>query len=317
VTAAERGIRAWARAAILAARQKLDRKRTALRGTLAHEIAKLRTLRFRVEQARERLAEAFKDRAEFLERVPKARKRFLNSPAARAIKVVPWALCGADTMIIARAWGLYGPVAIPFVHPSVGMTALTSLLRAGLVSFGLIFGVRFAGGRIREAVDELRVSRPKVGSVVDVVVASSVLLAAFGLIYSTAHLQAALIQIVTGGTSVSVSWWLLLAISGFLAAVSLVCGYFLNEPELKEAHLHKKTVEKARKALDTAVSEENTQRGVVRSIREQLRGLDRQEQLLIDEQEAHADAEVYVLKKQNGLLYGFELADEPRGESGA
>jgi uncharacterized membrane protein YciS (DUF1049 family) len=307
-SAAELGIRARFEAAILHGRQAIDRKRTSLRQTLAHGLAKLRTLRFLVGQAHERLARAIKNQTDFLARVPEAKRRFLNSRVARTLPFVPWALWAADTMIIDRAWGLFGAVAIPFVAASTGVAALTMLLRAGLVSFGLIFGVRFAGGRLREVVDQVRAKNPKIGLVCDASVAGAVFVAAIGLAAATTQMQAALLRIVAGGSNVTVPIALLFAIVGFLITVSFACGYFLNEPELKEARLHEKRVKKAQKELNSAVSAENTQKGVVRSIIEELRGLDRQEQLLVKEQEAHADEEVYILKAQNGPVYGFEFA---------
>jgi hypothetical protein len=190
------------------------------------------------------------------------------------------------------------------------------LLRAGLVSFGLIFGVRFAGGRLREIADQLRAKRPTAGLVCDAGVAGVVLLGAIALAIATSELQAALLQIVSGGSSVSVPTLLLFAICAYLITVSFACGYFLNEPELKEARLHEKRIKKARKGLAEVVSTENAQRGVVRSIREELRGLDRQEQLLIEEQTAHADEEVYILKVANGPVYGFEFGGEPDQKGG-
>ncbi|MGD0272917.1 MAG: hypothetical protein ABSB96_04210 [Gaiellaceae bacterium] len=316
VTAEERATHSRFRAALLFERQRIDRERTTKRQLLGRQLARLRTLRFRKEQAHERLEKSESDRDTFVKNVPKPRQRFLNAPVARTMPLVPWALWGADTMIIARAWGLFGPVAVPFVRASGGMAALTMLLRAGLVSFGLIFGVRFAGSRLRDTVDQLRATRPKVGHACDASVAGAVIVAAIALAVATAEMQAALLQIVSGGSSVNVPTALLFAIVAFLITVSLACGYFLNEPELKEARVHEQRIKEGFTALDAAVSAEDDQRGDVRSTIEELRGLDRQEKLLIEEQKAHADEEVFTFKAANGPVYGFEFDNEPDQKDG-
>jgi hypothetical protein len=315
VTAEERATHSRFRAALLFERQRIDRERTTKRQLLGRQLARLRTLRFREEQAHERLEKSESDRDTFVKNVPKPRQRFLNAPVARTMPLVPWALWGADTMIIARAWGLFGPVAIPFISASGSMATLTALLRAGLVSFGLIFGVRFAGGRLRDTVDQLR-DKPKVGHICDASVAGAVIVAAIALAVATAEMQAALLQIVSGGSSVNVPTALLFAIVAFLITVSLACGYFLNEPELKEARMHEQRIKEGFTALDAAVSAEDDQRGDVRSTIEELRGLDRQEKLLIEEQKAHADEEVFIFKAANGPVYGFEFDNEPDQKDG-
>jgi hypothetical protein len=309
VTAEERATESRFRAALLFARQTIDRERTEKLQLLARQLARFRTLRFRSDRAREELEKAKSDRDTFIQNVQKPRQRYLNTPVARTMPFVPWTLWGADTMIIARAWGLFGPVAIPFIPASGSVATLTALLRAGLVSFGLIFGVRFAGGRLRDTVDQLR-DKPKVGHICDASVAGAVVVAAIALAATTAEMQAALLQIVSGGSNVSVPTVLLFAIVAFLITVSLASGYFLNEPELKEARVHEKRVKVGLETLDAAISIEDEQRGVVRSTIEELRGLKRQEDLLIEEQKAHANEEIFTLKAANGPVYGFEFADE-------
>jgi len=309
-TAAEREILARAKAAILHARQAIDRKRTRLRQELARALAKLCTLRFLVDQAADQLGDLVKKQAEFLERVPAAKRRFLATGNAWTLRLVPWTLWVADTLIIARAWGIFGAVALPFLPHSQNVAALTMLLRAGLVSFGLIFGVRLAGGRMRETLDQLRSNHSRAGHIFDIGVVMAVVAGAIGLAFATSELQAALIKIIGGSSNVSVPTGILLSIVIFLLTVSFVCGFFLNEPEPKEARLHVKRIRKARKQFRSAVTAENIQRGAVRSIREALRGVDRQEQLLIAEQEAHTDQEINILKAENGHLYGFEFGPE-------
>jgi hypothetical protein len=316
VSADELSTRSRLKAAVLFERQRIDRGRTKLRQKLRHQLARLRTLRFRTEQARDRLSEAVKYRTAFLARVPKEARRFLNVATGWTAKIVPWALLGTDTSLMVRPWGLYGEVDLPFVHPSPSVASLTMLARAALVSFAIVFGGRFVAGHLRAIVDELRPEHRTACLACDLGVIGVVVVALAGVAAAAAELQAALLQIVAGGSNVNVPTVLLFAIVAFMITVSFACGYFLNQPELRQAHRLEKRVKKCRKALDRAVSAENVQRGTVRSTLEELRGLDRQEKLLIEEQNAHAEAEVYVIKGANGPVFGFEFKDELEQKGG-
>lgn len=315
-TAAVLAIQAKGQAVLLSARQEIERRRTTLRERRAHEVAELATCRSRRAQAQTEFNEAAAERDEFAKGVPVWRRRMLGRRTGRAVRMVPWALWAADTMIISRAWGLFGGVPVPFVHSSTSVSSLTSLLRAGLVSFGLIFGMRMVGSRLREAADRVRLGDERIGIASDVTVVGVVLFFAVQLATSTSQMQAALMKVVGGSTSVQVPTSALFAIVAFLMAFSLASGYFLTETEIEQAQVHEERVADLRDALNTAIAFENTTVGEVRSVREQLRGLDREEQLLIAEQEAHIDEEVYVHKKANVHIYGLDLAEELDRDAG-
>jgi len=86
VTAEERATHSRFRAALLFERQRIDRERTTKRQLLGRQLARLRTLRFRKEQAHERLEKSESDRDTFVKNVPKPRQRFLNAPVARTMR---------------------------------------------------------------------------------------------------------------------------------------------------------------------------------------------------------------------------------------
>jgi hypothetical protein len=309
-TAAELGIRAKGRATEKAIGQDVDKQRTYLLGRHAGEVAEFSTRRDARTQAELEVEEAEQEGAAFMERVPAWRRWMLSRRTGRAMRLVPWALWLADTSIMARPWGVYGSVPVPFVHPSTSISSATSLLRAAMVSFGLIFGVRLAGNRLRDSIERLRVRDERIGLFADALIIGVLLFFAVKLAMSTAQMQAAMIAVVTGGTTVTVPTSALFSIVAFLMAVSLACGYFLNESEIDQAKANDERVAAKRDARAAAVSAENGKRGEVRGIREQLRGLDRQEQLLVAEQAAHNEEEVFLLKEANTPLYGVDLAHE-------
>jgi hypothetical protein len=211
---------------------------------------------------------------------------------------------------MSRPWGLFGPVPVPFVEASVALTDATQVLRAGLVSFAMVFGLRLVGGRLREAVDQVRGRVPAFGLLADTALVAVVVAGAVWLAGSTAQMQEALLRIQAGGTSLDLPGSVLYSIVAFMLAVSLACGYFLNEPEAEQARQWERRVKDTGMALATAVAAENSQKGIVRATRERLRGLDRQEQLVIDEQNAHTEHEVAEHKAANHLIYGLEMADQ-------
>ena len=323
VTAAVLAIKAQGRAALGAARLGIDEERTRLRRRLARELARLLTCRWRTVHAQKLLTEALTARTEFLGRLSPEQARLIGRRVSRAVQLVPWALWLADTWIIARAWGLLGPAPVPFTSPSVGLTQFTSLARAGLVSYALIFGAGLVSGQLRGTVERLRARLPLVAGLVDLGIVLLVLGWALRLAVSTATMQAVLLEVESGGSNVSVPRSVLFSIVAFLITVSVACGYFLHEPERDQAHAHDKTVKTLGSGLETAVAAENTQRGKVWELRQQLHGLVRQEQLLTTEQDAHTDHTVYVHKQNNPYMYGLELPDptaakpDGRGKPGA
>lgn len=313
-TAAERGIKASGEAVEKAIGQDVEEKRTSLKVKLAKALSEFATSRFRRSQAEVVVAEAEKERDAFMERVPANRRWRLGKKAGAPMRMVPWALWAADTTIMARPWGIFGGVPIPFSH-SQDLSSATLLVRAMLVSFVVVFGLRLIGNRLRDAADRARLGSEPSGHAVDLLVIALVAFFAFRLAEGTAQMQAAMVAVVTGGTSVSVPTSALLSIVAFLMAVSLACGYFLNEAEIDQAQTNEERVTLARSALAEAVGAENAQRGEVRSVREQLRGLDRLEVLLVAEQQAHTDQEVEQLKENNQHLYGIDVA-APAGKAG-
>jgi hypothetical protein len=295
-------------AALLLRRQEIDRERTALLTTRAVQLGDLMSCRFSTEQAERAHAQAIEHQEEFIGGVPPPRRRFLRRRASRALRLVPWVLLLAETAIISRAWGIFGPVPVPFVPPSEAFTDATQVLRAGLVSFALVFGGRLAGAKVREVVDELRARHRVIGWLADTTVAGAVVAGAVLVARATAELQGALLELQAGGSNIEVPTSVLYSIAGFLVVVSFAAGYVLNEPEPEQALEHEQRVVDAKAALEAAVRLENKQRSAVRATREQLRGLDRQEQLLIAEQHAHRDEEVYEHIKANPLVFGLEMA---------
>ena len=306
-TAAERGIKSSGEAVEKAIGQDVEEQRTDLKVKRAKARSAFWTARSRRSQAEVVVAEAEKERDAFMERVPANRRWRLGKKAGLPMRLVPWALWAADTTIMARPWGIFGGVPIPFAH-SHDLSSATLLVRAMLVSFGLIFGLRLIGNRLRDIADRARLASERSGHAVDLLVIALVAFFAFRLAEGTAQMQAAMVAVVTGGTSVSVPTSALLSIVAFLMAVSLACGYFLNESEIEQAQANDKRVMDARSALAEAVGMENDQRGEVRSLREQLRGLDRMEALLVAEQQAHTNQEVEQLKENNQHLYGIDVA---------
>jgi hypothetical protein len=179
----------------------------------------------------------------------------------------------------------------------------------------MVFGGRLAGAKLREAIDELRDRQRMIGVLADGAVGGSVVAGALLLARATAQLQSALLEIQAGGTSIQLPTSVLLSIAGFLVVVSVACGYFLNEPEPEQAREHEQRVTDTKTAREAAVRAENTRKGAVRATCEQLRGLDRQEQLLIGEQEAHSDEEVFEHVRANPLVYGLEMAGRVETEA--
>lgn len=317
VTAKTRAIRARLMSGLLAAKQDLDKKRTELRGKLAAAAAILLTRRANTAAAQGRLEEARAARDTFRESFPSGQARTLDQRPSLVFRLVPWALWLADTWIIARAWGLYGPAPVPFLHASVGLTEFTSLARAGLVSYGLIFGVRLAAGRLAGLAGRFRHRAPLPAGLVDAAVIVTVLATAVRLALSTAVLQSVLMQIAGGGSDTTVPRSVLFSIVSFLIAVSAASGYFGHDPEQDQAQANEKKVRKSETKLLSAIGKENKQKGRVRVIREQLRGLDRAERLLTDEQEQHIEQAVMEHKSSNLYVYGLDQDDSANATSGA
>ncbi len=307
LTELELEIRAEGAATGFAIQAEYELVRNALGVRLARERAEKLVCQARRQQARVLMKSERVAREEFINGLPRRLRRLVRRKLNRLFKWVPWAVFGADVTIISRAYGLLGPLPLPF-QASVSVTNVTQLLRAALISFGLVFGLRLIGGKLKEAVDELRERRAWVGLLCDCVVGGLVVVGAVGLARSTSQMQAALLQLQAGGSNLHLPTSVLFSIGALLAAVSLACGYFLNEPELEQAADHDRRVAKAEKMYAHAQDAFHAQLGIVHATREELRSLDRQEALALHENDAHSDRRVHAHKAGNVPLYGLEAA---------
>jgi len=312
LTEMELEIRAEGAATGFAIQSEYELVRKALVVRVAGERAEKLVREARRQQTRELLTSERAAREEFLNALPRRLRRLVRRRLNRLFKWVPWALWGADVTIISRAYGLLGPLPLPF-HASISVTNVTQVLRAALISFGLVFGLRLVGGNLKEAVDELRERRAWIGLLGDSVVGGLVVVGAVALARSTSQMQAALLQLQAGGSNLHLPTSVLFSIGAFLAAVSFACGYFLSEPELEQAADHDRRVEEAEKAYGQARDAFHAQLGVVRAIREELHSLDRQEALALEENDAHTDRRVHAHKAGNIPLYGLEATASTSG----
>lgn len=306
-SAAEQGIKAKGRATEAGVRQDVETSRVELLTQRAEALGRLVAARFRRSQAEVLVAEAERERDAFMERVPGWRRFRLGRVAGRLMKVAPWLLVVADTTIMARPWGVFGSVPLPFVH-SADANKAGQLVRAGAVSFALVFGMRLAGAKLRDLADRERLLNERVGNLVDLLVLVVAIGSAVMLAQATAKMQAATVDVLTGGTGVSVPLSSLTSVVLFMMAMSFVFGYFLNEAEIEQAAINETRVTEARAWLAEAVAAESVVRAEVRSLREQLKSLDRRERHEVDEQKAHTDVEVAVHKDGNKHLYGIDVA---------
>lgn len=306
-TAAEQGIKSDGRATEAAVRQDVETSRVELLKTLA--AARARRLMTRSHRAQAELAvtEAEKERDTFMERVPAWRRWRLGRKPGRVMAWVPWALWVADTTIMARPWGVFGSVPLPFVQ-SVDSSRAGQLVRAASVSLALVFGMRFAGGRLRDVADRERLQKERVGSAIDLSVIGMVVAFGVMLAQATAEMQASTVDVLAGGTGVTVPVASLASIVLFMMALSFAFGYFLNEVEVEQAQANETRVIEARAALAEAVAAETVAWGEVRSLRDELASLARREQLEVDEQKAHNDTEVAAHKNTNQHVYGVDVA---------
>jgi TRAP-type C4-dicarboxylate transport system permease small subunit len=306
-TAKEIEIRCEGDAVAFAIQLEHQRERRELGVQLASDRATLASLRRRRDVKQLELDAAVKKQDEFVQSLPRRVRRVLKRRWGRLVKWVPWAMWGADTMFISRAYGLFGDVPLPF-SASIGVSNFTQLLRAGLVSFGLVFGVRLLGAKLRDLVEELRDRRAWVGLVADAGVGALVFAGAVRLAESAAQMQQALLQIESGGSNLTLPTSMLFSIVAFLASVSLACGFYLSEPEADEAADHEHRVEEKTVAADEAAQACFTQLGVARATRAQLRSLDEEETLALAENQAHTDQRVWALKRGNVPVYGLQPA---------
>jgi len=304
-TARELEIRADGEATAFSIQRDYQLKRGGLRARLAHERALLLRWWRRRSETKKQLEREHDARAAFLKSLAPRVRRVLKRRWGRLVRWVPWAMWGADTMFLSRAYGLFGAVPLPF-SPSVAVTNVTQILRAGLVSFGLVFGVRLLGAKLRDLVEELRERHATIGLIADASVGALVFLGAIRLAESTAQIQQTLLQIEAGGSNLQLPTSVLFSIVAFLASVSLACGYYLNEPEIDQAADHDRRVERAQAAYEQAAEAYETQLGVVRATREQLRSLDEEETYELAENAAHTDRRVRAVHHGNIVLYGPE-----------
>jgi hypothetical protein len=304
-TAREREIEAEGDAIAFSIQLEHQEKRRQVQMRLAGEQAELGACR-RLRDVRQlELDETLKQQREFVEGLPGRVRRVLKRRWGRLVRWVPWAMWGADTMIISRAYGLFGDVPLPF-SASSGVSNATQLLRAGLVSFGLVFGVRLLGAKLRDLVEELREHHPSLGLVADAGVGALVFAGAVRLAESTADMQHALLAIEGGGSNLTLPTSVLFSIVAFLASVSLACGYYLAEPEIDKANADERRVQEARATADEAAEACFGKLGVVRASRAELRSLDEEETLALAENQAHTSQRVWALKRGNVPLYGLQ-----------
>lgn len=312
-TAAEMEIRAEGEATGFSIQLEHQETRRVLECRLARDRALLLSCRARATRSEQELAWELAERRGFLDGLSRRSRRLLQRKRRQLSALVPWAVWLADTMVISRAWGLLGPLPLPF-HPSVEITNVTQVLRAALVSFGLVFGARMVGGKLRELVEELRERWGLLGVACDAGVSALVLAGAAKLALATAQMQEALLRIESGGTSVRVPTSVLFSIVAFLLSLSLAAGYFLNEPAPEQADEHDRRVAEATTTAREAAEAAAAQLGVVRATREELRSLDEEETLALAENQAHTDRRVYAHRAGNVPVYGLKFAPDGGGQ---
>jgi hypothetical protein len=315
-TATEMEIRAEGEATAFSIQLGYQEQRRDLERRIAGERATLLTCRARKTRAEQDLEWEMAEREAFLNGLPRRCRRRLRRKSGRLLRLVPWAVWLADTLVISRAWALLGPLPLPF-HASVSVTNVTQVLRAALVSFGLVFGARLVGGKLRELADELRERWNLLGMAFDAGVGALVLAGAVKLALATAQMQEALLRIEAGGTSVHLPTSVLFSIVAFLVSVSLAAGYYLNEPAPEQAEDHDRRVTEAKAAADEATDAAAHQLGVVRATREELNSLEEEETLALAENEAHTDRHAHAHRAGNPLIYGLEFASAGQGTGGS
>lgn len=305
-------IRSDGAATAAAIQLSFQKRRTLVEEQLAHEQAALASCRSLEISERERLAELLAAREELIAGLPRRLRRRAGRRQSRLARVTPWAMFVADAMFLSRAYGLLGPLPLPF-HASVGVTNLTQIARALAVSFGMAFGLKLAGARIRDAVEEARERRSWLGLASDLVVAGLVVAAAVRLMGATAALQKALVAIVSGGSTISVPGSVFFSIVAFLGTISFAVGYYLAEPKLETIlELHTQ-IETQRSRLIEATKAALAQLGVVRALRACLRGLRGEEAFELAEQAAHTERRVCEHIAGNPHLYGLQIDPAANG----
>ena len=309
-TAVEEGVEAEGRATEAAVRQDVETKRVELEKLRAAALAVFMLMRFLRSQAELVVAEAERERDAFMERMPAWRRWRRSRKPSKLMAWVPWALWLADTTIMARPWGVFGSVPLPYAH-SIDSGRVGQLVRAAAVSFALVFTMRFAGRNLRDFADRERLLRERVGNAIDLLVIGTVVAFAVLLAQATAKMQSAAVDVVTGGTGVTVPVSSLTSIVLFMLTASFAFGYFLNEGEIEQAEANETRVTEARATLAKVVAGETEARGEVRSLRAQLTSLTRRERLEVDEQKAHTDVSVSAHKAGNTDIYGVDVAVTP------
>ena len=281
-------------------------ERTEAKAAHAGAVGELAVCRGHRAAAEEQLAKVGEEWATLLAGLPRRVRRRLGQRVSRVAKLTPWAMWGADTLLIANAYGVFGAVAMPFPQ-STYLSNAVMLLRAGLVSFGLVFGLRMVGGRLRDVAEEVRERTALVGRAADTLVAGVVIGAAVMLAVSAAALQQAFLQLTMGGTQVAVPTSVLLSIVVFLGAVSLAAGYFSAEPELARLAGLDELIATARAQVANTGERVARQLGVVRALRASLAAIDEREQHELVEHAEHTNRRVYAHIGGNPDVYGLEL----------
>jgi len=283
---------------------------------LAMALAELSLRRGRLVRSRERLGAREKHREELVAGLPRWVRRRLGRRLSRLARATPWAFWVADTLMIANAYGLFGSVALPFPSSSYVSNGV-SLVRAAAVSYGLVFGLKLVGSRLRDAAEEMRERAQGVGIACDVLVVMGALGGGVLLALSVAKLQAAFLALTLGGSAIHVPLSVLASIVTFQGTISLATGYFGSEPEVaavaaldQEIATERDKVEKSEEALAL-------QRGEVRALRRELPAVEEREQFDLAEQAAHTERAVYAHIGGDPLTYGVELNADPAKAPGA
>ena len=311
-TAAVREIRARWRATREAIQQRLAARRAALRKRREQAQATVALRGCQLAQAQGMLAQVGRDRSMLVEQVPVEQRRLLGRRRSRLFPLVPWVLWLADTLLIARAWGLLGPIALPF-EASGAFTNGSQLARAALVSFGLVFGCRLAGSRVRETLEELRPRFPLVVAAAPLVVAGVLLLLAVRVAAATAQMQAVLVGIEAGGSDAQLPTSVLASITLLMVGVSAACGYLLHDPHNDHYRDLQRRHDQATKLVGSAEQAVAQAEARVRVIDADIDGLNQQEQHALRECDAHCVEEVANHMRSNVPIYGLEPAVEARG----
>lgn len=214
------GIDAWA-----------AKRRRRLHGRLSRRRATLEYRKWRADRA-ETAEKAAAANVKAYEGTVKPENRHKLERRRGMYRLIPIPLVLADTLIMERPWTLWGG---SFTNSKIE-TVLLSYLRAFLIAFALVFSLRLAGSKLRQAIVEVAGRRgEKVAHALTIAMAGVALAGAYLLATAAAKLQGTTFAILDGATSTTITDGTFKAIVFFLIATSFASGYFASAPEAEDA----------------------------------------------------------------------------------